>query len=78
MAGEHLDLSSDSSSVDSTSNHLVGRRYVGIHFACCHVYTRVYINCDETAYAGRCPKCHRNVQLRIGPDGSDSRFFTAY
>jgi hypothetical protein len=50
---------------------------VGIHFVCCDVYTRVYINRDATAYEGNCPKCAKRVRLRIGPGGTDSRFFTA-
>jgi hypothetical protein len=82
MPGEHLDLSSDgpstggdASSLDSSSN--AGRRFVGVKFTCCDVYTRVYINRDETAYEGRCPRCGKPVRLGIGPGGTDSRFFTA-
>lgn len=52
--------------------------FVGIRFACCGVYTRVYVNRTGTAYEGRCPKCSRSVRLRIGPGGTDERFFTAY
>ena len=53
------------------------RRYVGIHFVCCNVYSRVYINRDETAYDGNCPKCAKRVRLQIDPGGTDARFFTA-
>ena len=38
---------------------------MGVHFACCHVYTRVYINRSQTAYVGRCPRCGRQARLRI-------------
>ena len=53
------------------------RPWVGIHFDCCFVYTRIYRNASGTAYAGRCPRCMRNVSLRIGPGGTDARFFVA-
>jgi hypothetical protein len=78
MAGENLDLSSDGArvapKVDSPS---ASRRFVGVHFVCCDVYTRVYVNRDQTAYEGNCPRCGKRVTLRIGPGGTDARFFTA-
>lgn len=76
MAGEHLDLSIGPSS--DASGETSQRRFVGIHFACCSVYTRIYVNRDETAYEGRCPKCGRIARLKIGSGGTDCRFFTAY
>ena len=36
---------------------------MGIQFACCGVYARVYVNRDETAYIGHCPKCSRRVRV---------------
>ena len=78
MAGEHLDLTSDPSPGRPDGERAANsRRFVGIHFACCDVYTRVYINRDCTAYEGNCPKCAKHVRLRIGPGGTDARFFTA-
>lgn len=78
MPGEHLDLTSDPfenpSEPDRTGE---GRRFVGIHFTCCDVYTRFYINRDQSAYEGNCPKCAKRVRLGIGPGGTDARFFTA-
>lgn len=59
---------------DSSSN---GRPWIGIHFQCCGVYTRVYRRHDDTRYEGRCPKCAAKVSLRVGPDGVASRTFTA-
>jgi hypothetical protein len=75
MPGEHLDLSSGDSEPAGTPG--VGRRYVGVQFECCGIYSRIYINKSETAYEGHCPKCCRKISLRIGPDGTSSRFFRA-
>jgi len=75
MPGENLDLSSEP---PGPRNREPARRFVGIHFACCDVYSRVYVNRESTAYEGNCPKCSKRVRLRIGPGGTDSRFFTAY
>lgn len=78
MAGENLDLSSDVVGMPpKAASEGASRRFVGVHFVCCDVYTRVYVNRDETAYEGNCPKCAKRVTLRIGPGGTDSRFFTA-
>ena len=78
MPGENLDISSDPQPGERTDPSSGGRRFVGIRFACCDVYTRVYVNRTETAYEGYCPKCSRNVRIRIGPEGTNCRFFTAY
>ena len=76
MVGENLDLTSG----DDQTRQRAGRRqrpFVGIRFACCDVYTRVYIAADGQAYRGACPRCGRKVELLIGPGGTDARFFTA-
>lgn len=78
MAGEHIDISSSAESQSRSDASAAGRRFVGIQFACCHVYSRVYVNHEESAYVGHCPRCRRRVQLRIGPEGTNNRFFTAY
>ncbi|MGC4006881.1 MAG: hypothetical protein QM811_28655 [Pirellulales bacterium] len=79
MPGDFLDLSSDPRPADDAKSAAHGdmRKFVGIHFVCCDVYSRVYINAARTAYAGHCPRCMKKIEVKIGPGGSDSRFFTA-
>lgn len=54
------------------------KKFLGINFKCCNIYSRVYINKDGTAYDGGCPKCGKKVHVRIGTGGVDTRFFDAY
>ncbi len=53
------------------------RPWVGIQFACCGVYRRVYREAHESWYIGRCPFCGREARLRVAPHGISSRFFVA-
>ncbi len=53
------------------------RPYIGVHFKCCHVYARIYLNRDGTAFAGHCPKCARPMRVKVSPRGEKSRFWTA-
>ena len=77
MAGEHLDLTSEPGPEGEPSATGQKRRFVGIHFTCCDVYSRIYVNHDQTAYVGNCPRCARRIEIVIGPGGTNSRFFTA-
>ncbi len=77
MPGEHLDLSSDAGPPRGASP-ATGRPFIGVRFACCGVYTRVYRNRAATAYEGRCPRCAKAVTFPIRPGGTGERFFEAF
>jgi hypothetical protein len=77
MAGEHLDLFDDNST-SAPSRGTDARRFLGVQFACCGVYARIYVNRDGTAYEGYCPRCFKPVRIRIAHGGTDCRFFTVY
>jgi len=53
------------------------RPYVGVYFECCSVYTRVYRRPNQPEYICRCPRCLRTARIRVGPEGTDARFFRA-
>lgn len=80
--GDRLDLTSDPwpdgpDSPSAASAPDLARPFLGIHFLCCDIYSRIYLRRDGSAYQGACPRCAKPVQIRVGPGGTDSRFFTA-
>jgi hypothetical protein len=78
VTGEHLDLSSEPGMPRPTGGQADARRFVGIKFACCDLYSRIYINRAGNAYEGYCPHCSKPVRIRIAPGGTDTRFFIVY
>jgi len=53
------------------------RPYIGVHFKCCNVYLRIYLNRTGDAYSGACPRCGKPLVIKAAPGGSPSRFWTA-
>ena len=54
------------------------KEFLGILFECCNVYGRIYKNNEGTFYQGKCPRCLKEIKIRIGEGGSSQRFFKAY
>jgi hypothetical protein len=78
MPGDYLDLSSSAPEPPSDAERDgQPRGFLGVHFACCDVYARVYANRSGAAYVGHCPRCAKRVQFKVGPGGTDARFFVA-
>ncbi|HWR82933.1 MAG TPA: hypothetical protein VN285_06505 [Candidatus Deferrimicrobium sp.] len=55
----------------------IRRPFLGMHFKCCNVYSRIYLNKREDAFVGWCPKCAGPVKVNVSPQGTEGRFFTA-
>ena len=51
------------------------RPFVGVHFACCNVYLRIYRAADGKTYRGRCPRCGRRIEFVEAEGGEDTRNF---
>ena len=52
-----------------------GKKFLGVMFACCKAYARVYVSADGTRYDARCPRCRRAISFRVGSGGTDQRVF---
>ena len=57
------------------SDETKARQFLGVHFASCRVYGRLYRTRDGLAYEGRCPRCGRMIRVPIGSHGTSQRFF---
>jgi uncharacterized paraquat-inducible protein A len=53
------------------------RPFIGVHFKCCNVYARIYLNRLGTAYFGHCPRCTRSLTVKVAKGGSRARFWQA-
>mgnify|MGYP001166944231 CR=1 FL=1 len=57
--------------------HGEARPWLGILFACCGVYSRVYKHRSGRKYVGGCPRCGKPLEVSVGPGGTNHRFFEA-
>jgi len=72
------DYKLDLSTIDSSGRYAqseAARPFIGVHFACCGVYRRVYREATDAEYVARCPLCARQMTFRVGPDGTNARTF---
>lgn len=49
--------------------------WLGLYFKCAGAYTRAYKNSAGTGYRGRCPRCGKSMDFRIGAGGTSRRNF---
>jgi hypothetical protein len=71
-----VELSTDESSRQADGVGAASPRpYIGVRFACCDVYLRIYRSPDGASYRGHCPRCAKPVNFVVGPGGTDARTF---
>lgn len=61
---DSIDLSSDPGP-SSSSAAPAKRPFVGVHFACCHVYQRVYVTPGSREVLAHCPRCAKRMRLQV-------------
>ena len=54
------------------------RPFLGIHYARCGAYGRIYKNKEGNSYVGNCPRCMHPVRVRIGPVARAIVFSSAF
>ena len=59
----------------ATGKRGTGNPWIGVRFTCAGAYVRVYRKPDAPAYLARCPRCGKCVRFRVGPGGTNARFF---
>jgi len=80
MSGERFDISSEPPSEDAPATGPDSarrpRQFLGVNFACCTVYGRIYVNRQGSAFTGNCPRCGRRIVVELDPDGPSDRFLS--
>ncbi|UCC80742.1 MAG: hypothetical protein JSW64_05125 [Candidatus Zixiibacteriota bacterium] len=51
------------------------KEFIGVIFKCCKKYSRIYLDDEKSSFLGWCPKCGAKMEIRISPNGSNSKFF---
>ncbi len=51
------------------------RPWIGVRFECAGAYVRVFRDATGAEYLARCPRCGAPVRFRVGPGGTEERFF---
>jgi hypothetical protein len=60
---------------ESNSESRKSRPHLGVHFRCCNVYSRIYLNAQGESFVGWCPKCAGKLEVKVDPCGSTNKFF---
>lgn len=74
-AGRTISLLEGSQGPERPGRPGEARPWIGVRFRCAGAYLRVLRNKDATAYLASCPRCGKRIRFRVGPGGTDQRFF---